>query len=139
MPILDGYRLAGAIRLQEHPLIEHLPIIAITADATAGVVDRCYAAGMDDYLTKPMRLEQLQQMLARWLPTGAAQPRPQLPHQPPHQSLTPEVSIADVPQPPVDLTALVVVVGDNRQTQQWLYQKFVESSSTIVAAIQQAG
>jgi CheY-like chemotaxis protein len=54
MPILDGFETTAAIRNQERISGLHLPIIALTAHAITGDLDRCLAAGMDGYLTKPI-------------------------------------------------------------------------------------
>ncbi|AGA89465.1 PAS domain S-box [Thioflavicoccus mobilis 8321] len=70
MPGMDGYDLARAIRREEGP-DQHVPIIAITADAMKGTAGKCLAAGMDDYLTKPMQLHQLREKVAKWLPDSA--------------------------------------------------------------------
>ena len=67
MPNLDGYDLAIAIRRAEGA-DRHLPIIALTANALKSEAQRCKEAGMDDYLTKPVLLDQLQSMLQKWLP-----------------------------------------------------------------------
>ena len=48
--------------------------MALTANAMASDRERCLEAGMDDYLAKPVRREQLAQMLSRWLPTEPAPP-----------------------------------------------------------------
>jgi PAS domain S-box-containing protein len=66
MPILDGYETTRKIREQEAGG-QHLPIIALTAHAIKGADNECRAAGMDDYLSKPIDKEQLQKTLNRWL------------------------------------------------------------------------
>jgi len=68
MPGLDGFEATARIRRQEQGAGGHLPIIAMTANALAGDRDRCLQAGMDDYLTKPIRRDTLLQAVARWLP-----------------------------------------------------------------------
>jgi len=74
MPQMDGYDLARAIRLGEHG-VARTPIVALTANALRGEAERCRAAGMDDYLSKPARLRELQSVLERWLPgTGDTVP-----------------------------------------------------------------
>jgi signal transduction histidine kinase/CheY-like chemotaxis protein/HPt (histidine-containing phosphotransfer) domain-containing protein/HAMP domain-containing protein len=69
MPRLDGYDLTRAIRELEHG-DSRLPIIATTADAMSETRRQCFDAGMDDYLTKPLRLEILSEKLAGWLTEG---------------------------------------------------------------------
>ena len=67
MPNLDGFGLTEAIRNTE-PTGTHLPIIAITANAMQGEAQRCRERGMDDYLSKPLRMNELGPMLHKWLP-----------------------------------------------------------------------
>ena len=64
MPVLDGYAATRAIRLAGH---HRLPIIAMTAAAVEGERDRCLAAGMDAYLTKPIDPQSLATTLTEWL------------------------------------------------------------------------
>jgi CheY-like chemotaxis protein len=59
MPEMDGFSAASAIRKQERATGEHLPIIAMTAHAMSGDKERCLAAGMDAYLSKPIQANQL--------------------------------------------------------------------------------
>jgi signal transduction histidine kinase/CheY-like chemotaxis protein/HPt (histidine-containing phosphotransfer) domain-containing protein len=70
MPNLDGYDATAAIRAweREHNVQGLTPIIAVTANALTTDRERCLAAGMDDYLSKPFRLADLQATLTRWLP-----------------------------------------------------------------------
>ena len=70
MPHMDGYEVAGAIRAK--PYGGTIPIIAITAHAQTEDRERCEAAGMDGFLTKPIRREALLAIIERWLPQAAA-------------------------------------------------------------------
>jgi signal transduction histidine kinase/DNA-binding response OmpR family regulator len=73
MPEMDGYALARHIREIEARRGERrVPIIACTANALGGEAEKCFAAGMDDYLAKPVVLSQLQEKLQQWLPLGEA-------------------------------------------------------------------
>jgi len=69
MPEMDGFATSRAIRQREFYSDEqpHIPIIALTANAMTGDRERCLAAGMDDYLTKPIKSEALRKMLSHWV------------------------------------------------------------------------
>ncbi len=74
MPVLDGYAATRAIRKleQDGQRAGHLPIIAMTANAMAGDREKCLAAGMDDYMSKPLNRALLEETLKKWLPAQAA-------------------------------------------------------------------
>ena len=69
MPVMDGYEASRAIRALKTEA-RHVPIIALTANALEGDRERCLAAGMDDYLTKPLKRERLRTALEQWLPVA---------------------------------------------------------------------
>jgi two-component system, sensor histidine kinase and response regulator len=68
MPELDGLAATKCIRRAEFLTGKHVPIIAMTAHAMEGDRDRCIAAGMDDYISKPIEPEQLRVVIEKWLP-----------------------------------------------------------------------
>jgi signal transduction histidine kinase/DNA-binding response OmpR family regulator len=71
MPVMDGFEATAAIRAQSDGVHSRVPIIALTASALQGDQERCLAAGMDDYLAKPVDLARLDQVLRRWTPAGS--------------------------------------------------------------------
>jgi two-component system sensor histidine kinase/response regulator len=78
MPEMDGFEATRAIRRNE-PDGRHTPVIAMTASALSGDRERCLAAGMDDYISKPIKLHVVAAMLERWVArpsTAGADARP---------------------------------------------------------------
>jgi CheY-like chemotaxis protein len=71
MPIMDGYEVTRAIRSQEDGR-SRIPIVALTANAMKGDEEICRAAGMDDYLTKPIDRNALEACLERFLSHASA-------------------------------------------------------------------
>jgi CheY-like chemotaxis protein len=106
MPELDGYAAAAEIRRREGESPRHRTVIvAMTAHALEGERDRCLGAGMDDYLSKPVRLEELDQILRRWSPDARAFAE--------NRHTAPGAD----GDPPVDLARLLDVAGDAAEVQ----------------------
>ncbi len=80
MPVMDGFDATRAIKRLMYgedafmpgeepvPTRAHLPVVALTANAMDGDREQCLSRGMDDYMSKPFRLDELEQTLLRWLP-----------------------------------------------------------------------
>jgi CheY-like chemotaxis protein len=65
MPEMDGLEATQAIRDREKATGQHIPIIAVTANAMVGDREKCLAVGMDDYIPKPVDVTQLYEVLSR--------------------------------------------------------------------------
>ncbi len=74
MPEMDGYEATRAIRIVEQTTGRHLPIIAMTANVMQGDREKCLAAGMDDYLAKPVTKDVLKAAIQRWARRPATEP-----------------------------------------------------------------
>jgi two-component system, sensor histidine kinase and response regulator len=68
MPEMDGLTATRAIRTAERESGKHIVVVALTANALEGDREACIAAGMDDFLAKPLQLDALRAVLERWLP-----------------------------------------------------------------------
>ena len=76
MPEMDGFTATRHIRLREKGSGVHSPIIALTANALEGDREKCLDAGMDDYLSKPVKIESLQATLEKWTAVDAEESEP---------------------------------------------------------------
>ncbi|GLT22483.1 hypothetical protein GCM10007933_19430 [Zoogloea oryzae] len=108
MPEMDGRQATQAIRVDEKARgLPRMPIIALTANALREDRDACLAAGMDDYVVKPVSGEQLWVVLSRWL-------RATLPPDPPPAPATPAAPVASPNAEPVlDMNLLMGLPGVN--------------------------
>jgi signal transduction histidine kinase/DNA-binding response OmpR family regulator len=130
MPVMDGYAAASAIRRQELAGWR-LPIIALTADDTEAGRERCIAAGMDDFLPKPVSRDRLHDVLHRWLPESAAD---QVPGESGTEA-TPRDPPAAQTEPLLKLGTLTSVVGGDRAKLRQYLDLFASSTTTLVTQI----
>ena len=106
MPRMDGYTLARTIRQEEARRgLPRIPIIAFTANAIIGDDAKCFDAGMDDVVTKPVELERLREVLTRWLMSSSSPEH----HTPVGSDALPA---GDVLTRHVDVRVLQQLVGD---------------------------
>jgi PAS domain S-box-containing protein len=132
MPKMDGYELTAAIRLAEGN-DQHLPIIALTANALKSEKVRCMAAGMDDYLTKPVLLEQLQAMLKKWLPIPGSDETADASPLPPATPLPAEPQLAVL-----DRSVLPKLIGDDPALISRFFKNYRRSAQETADAIRAA-
>lgn len=143
MPEMDGYSMTKAIRAAESDSggIDHMPIIAITANALQGEGDRCLATGMDDYLTKPLEMALLKQALAKWMPASPDGELPPTPIEPVTDNV-PEPQGEDAAQPdeaaPIDPSYLRETFGDDEDLINGILKDFVKPATDIVGEIDAA-
>ena len=141
MPVLDGFAAATALRSREKSEGGwarnggRLPVIALTANAIAGDRELCLAAGMDDYLTKPIDRKVLTSLLERWL---LASPAP-VGEQPPETVSSKEQAspICDA-EPCFDRNELLERCFDDCEMAVELLDMFSECATTNLKAIDQA-
>lgn len=127
MPVLDGYAMARRIRAEEAAAaLPRTPIVALAASALKGEAERCLAAGMDDYLSKPVSIAALAGALQRWLPQAAAAPAP--------EPATPVP--ADLPA--LDPTTLDTLTAGNAGEARLLLDDFLASTAQDLAAMEAA-
>lgn len=142
MPEMDGYELSRAIRAEENEG-RHLPIVAITADALKGTDKQCIAAGMDDYLSKPVQIELLRDKILKWMPAPAMiEPAERAEPTEPAAESAREASVANDASEDttvVDVQSLVEVLGmDDAAMLADFYRDFLRSGERTVNELQQA-
>ena len=127
MPKMDGFQLTAAIRAEE--VGKRMPIIAVTADALQGEAERCIEKGMSDYLSKPLRLAELSNMLTKWLP--------------PECSTQNKVIVVDSIQSSAqaavwDASVLSSMVGGDLASHRQLLEKFLLRAKALITELNEA-
>ncbi len=106
MPGMDGFEATKAIREKEKATGTHIPIIAMTAHAMKGDREKCLAAGMDGYVSKPMKAAELYEAIEKLMDGKAKN--------------------ASSSQPPVDLSSAMQTVDDDKELLKELVEEFLE-------------
>jgi PAS domain S-box-containing protein len=137
MPVMDGYQMASALREEEKQSGRpRTPVVALTAAALIGEAERCLAAGMDDYLAKPVSIPELAECLKKWLPhtaattdlavtgenAGTREPLPQ----------------TQTPPLPLDVRVLGELTGDDPNEMRTLLGEYLTATAIDIDAMQQA-
>jgi PAS domain S-box-containing protein len=139
MPGMDGFETTEAIRKMHKGNALHTPIIAVTANAMKGDREKCIAAGMDDYLSKPVDPNALQQTLQKWVKYEEL------------ELVSIDVKISTVTEenqghettsvdtpPPVDLPALRDLFGNDPDDEKMLFDLFFTTSDEALKNLKQA-
>lgn len=133
MPAMDGYSLAREIRAEESiRSLPRTPIIAFTANAVMGEDVRCFEAGMDDVITKPVKLERLRSVMRQWLEYGGqlAQPKP-----PARHGILDAGDHASPGRTLVNLDVLRELVGDEPATVREFLAEFYRSGERLMRSM----
>jgi two-component system, sensor histidine kinase and response regulator len=136
MPVMDGLTATRRIRELEaaEPGRRRTPIIALTANAMRGDQERCEAAGMDGFLTKPIEIERLRDTLAKFgLSASNEAPHPKV-----AVSAELPVSVSATAPPPIDLARLNEITGGDPEFARELVDTFVASGEAQLREIQAA-
>jgi PAS domain S-box-containing protein len=130
MPVMDGYSATRHIRQQER-IGQHTPIVALTANAMTGQLERCLEAGMDGLLTKPIALDRLREVLERFglaVPEGAALAAAEV------------AAIVTTPAlpPAVDTSQLSELAGEDQEFVQSVVLSFEKSMAQLLGSMRTA-
>jgi len=130
MPEMDGYELTRSIRRVESGNGgKPTPIIACTANAMGGEAEICFAAGMDDYLVKPVELSELLKKLDQWLP---------IPRQAIFRATSGNLADAESATSPIDRSVLADISGGNAATEREILIDFRRVNDEDAAMLKRA-
>ena len=152
MPEMSGIEATQIIRQRQqtpahHPTYRpHLAIVAVTASAMKGDKEKCLAAGMDDYLAKPIRIQDLGALLERWaailshppLEPNAAAPHPPPPHGPPDPPMPAPCPPPEASTLPVDTERLLEVTDGQPDRLRELTHLLLNQTGAQLASLETA-
>jgi len=130
MPEMDGYELARSVReIEAAEGRTRVPIIACTANALRGESEKCFAAGMDDYLAKPVHLTELAAKLQQWLPLPRAESA---------SGASSGAAGESDAAPTVDRSILAEISGGVAQDERSIFEEFRRINNEDAAALRRA-
>jgi len=141
MPEMDGFEATKQIRQRENALGNHdkkAIIIAMTAHAMAGSREKCLAAGMDDFVSKPVAPEKLAEVLQKWLDADVNIEQPSPPAEPVKASPGPETRTTFKTDLPEIATILLERLNDDHSLAQRILNIFLDDTPVKLAGIRQA-
>ena len=127
MPLKNGYDATQEIRELEKTTGGHVPIIAMTANAMVGDKEKCLRAGMDEYISKPISLDELIDILGQWICFKEFMP----------VSDIPQVAIEELEEQPVDLSLIRTFTEGDVGIERELMAVFVDQSDENRATLAQ--
>lgn len=129
MPVMDGYQATREIR--NNPNWANLPVIAMTANAMVGDKEKCLAAGMNDFVAKPLDIDQLFMTLAQWIKPA----RPQL-NEAADTTVSNEFALAE--SPILQSQQALARIGGNTALLHKLCHRFIEGESDALDRVRLA-
>jgi PAS domain S-box-containing protein len=132
MPIMDGFEFARKVRESESEGLIQIPIIAITANAMRDEAEHCIKLGMNDYVTKPLKLSDLKALLDKWLTEVELVDEFEIDS--PAEITDREASELEN-QPAINIAALTACFGDDKSTQQSFLKFYQEHSKPLIAEL----
>lgn len=142
MPEMDGYETTRIIRKNEAGTKKHQLVIAMTANAMVGDKEKCLKAGMDDYISKPVKTDRLSNLLQKWLPASEQNKDIEEEQSAPIAQSNESSSQASVQKKAmensIDLNVLRELVDDDQETMTEILQEFITSEAQIAAELQAA-
>ncbi len=124
MPEMNGYDSTAVIREEEKKTGLHVPIVAMTANAMVGDKEKCLLAGMDEYISKPIEIEELKEVLSQWIAFYD------------ETIETTEEFMQDL-KPAVDLTMLRTLTGGDEEVEKELMRTFVDQSDKNIKTLEE--
>ncbi len=131
MPEVDGYQATQKIRLLEEGTPLHTPIIAMTANAMMGDREKCLKAGMDDYISKPLRAQHLKSVLQTLFILNENSSGVAIAQKP--EPAKPESS-----EPPVDMEQLNMFTNGDKEEEKALANLFLEQAKDVMAILERS-